>query len=171
MFYPGGMGIQFVKQYAQAGLKEKIPLYSAFTSDETTLPAQQEAALGDYEVGSWSPNLDIPESHAFADAFKKKYNYLPSYYGQQSFDAILLIDSAVRAVGGDLAKKQEMIAAMEKADFKSARGHFTYNVNHIPIENFYLLKIEKDAEGGYYRKVEGVVFPDHKDAYYEECKR
>ncbi len=170
VFYPGGMGIQFVKQYAQAGLRETIPLYSSFTSDETTLPAQQDAALGNFESGTWSPGLDIPASRAFADAFKAKYKYPPSFYAQQSYDAILLIDSAVRAVKGDLADKKGMIAEMAKADFKSARGPFTYNINHFPIENFYLFTIAKDADGNFYRKVDKVVFPDHKDAYYEECK-
>jgi branched-chain amino acid transport system substrate-binding protein len=170
VFYPGGMGIQFVKQYAQAGLRETVPLYSSFTSDETTLPAQQDAALGNYESGSWSPGIDVPAAQAFTDAFKKKYNYLPSYYAQQSYDAILLIDSAVRAVKGDLSDKKGMIAEMEKADFKSARGPFKYNINHIPIENFYLFKVAKDADGNYYRKQDSIVFSDHKDAYYEECK-
>jgi branched-chain amino acid transport system substrate-binding protein len=170
VFYPGGMGIQFVKQYAQAGLRDKIPLYSSFTSDETTLPAQQDAALGNFESGSWSPGVELPAAKAFSDAFKVKYKYLPSYYAQQSYDAILLIDSGVRAVKGDLADKKGIIAAMAKADFKSARGPFTYNVNHFPIENFYLFTVTKDANGNFYRKVDKTVFADHKDAYFQDCK-
>jgi|tagenome__1003787_1003787.scaffolds.fasta_scaffold20946566_2 branched-chain amino acid transport system substrate-binding protein len=169
-FLPGGMGIQFVKQYAQAGMREKIPLYSAFTVDETTLPAIGDAADGNYEVGFWSPDLDNPRNKEFVAAFRQKYNYLPSFYGAQSFDAITMIDHAVKAAKGDLANKQGMIAALEKADFPSVRGPFKYNKNHFPIENFYLLKIVKDADGNYARKIQKTVFADHADSYAGECK-
>jgi branched-chain amino acid transport system substrate-binding protein len=170
VFYPGGMGIQFVKQYAQSGLREQIPLYSAFTADETTLPAIGDAALGNYEVGFWSPDLKNPRNQEFVAAFRKKYNYIPSYYAAQSFDAINLIDSAVRAVKGNIADRPGMIAAMEKADFASVRGPFTYNTNHFPIENFYLLRIAKDQDGTLIRQIQSTVFTDHKDAYSSECK-
>ena len=169
-FLPGGMGIQFVKQYAQAGMREKIPLYSAFTVDETTLPAIGDAAEGNYEVGFWSPDLDNPRNKEFVTAFRQKYNYWPSYYAAQSFDAIAMIDRAVAAAKGDLADKKTMIAALEKADFPSVRGKFKYNTNHFPIENFYLLRIVKDPDGGYVRKTEKTVFADHADAYVGECK-
>ncbi len=169
VFYPGGMGIQFVKQYDQSGLREQIPLYSVFTADETTLPALGDAAAGNYESGFWSPDLQNPRNQEYVAAFRKKFNYIPSYYGAQSFDAIFLIDSAVKGVKGDLADKKGLIAAMEKADFASVRGPFKYNVNHIPIENFYLFKIVKDADGNYIRKIDSVVFSEHKDAYYQEC--
>jgi branched-chain amino acid transport system substrate-binding protein len=169
-FLPGGMGIQFVKQYAQAGMREKIPLYSAFTVDETTLPAIGDAAEGNYEVGFWSPDLDNPRNKEFVGAFRQKYNYWPSYYAAQSFDAIAMIDRAAAAVKGDLADKKGMIAALEKADFPSVRGKFKYNTNHFPIENFYLLRIVKDPDGGYVRKTEKTVFADHADAYVGECK-
>ena len=170
VFLPGGMGIQFVKQYAQAGLREKIPLYTAFTVDETTLPAIGDAADGNYEVGFWSPDLDNPRNKEFVDAFRKKYNYYPSFYAAQSFDAIAMIDHAVKAVKGDLANKDAIIAALAKADFPSVRGKFKYNHNHFPIENFYLLRIGKDAEGTFVRKIQKTVFADHADAYAGECK-
>jgi branched-chain amino acid transport system substrate-binding protein len=170
VFYPGGMGIQFIKQYAQSGLRDKIPLYSVFSADETTLPALGDAAAGNYEAGFWSPDLKNSRNQEYVAAFRKKYHYIPSYYGAQSFDAIFLIDSAVKAVKGDLSNKKGMIAAMEKADFPSVRGPFKYNTNHFPIENFYLFKIEKDADGAYIRKIHSVVFSEHKDAYAKECK-
>lgn len=169
IFLPGGMGIQFIKQYAQSGLRGQIPLYSAFTADETTLPALGDAAANNYEVSFWSPDLDNPRSKEFVAAFRKKYNYIPSYYAAQQFDAINMIDDAVKAVHGNLADKKGMIARMEKADFPSVRGKFTYNTNHFPIENFYLLKIERDSDGQYVRKIQKVIFADHKDAYYTEC--
>ncbi|MFZ0607565.1 MAG: ABC transporter substrate-binding protein [Xanthobacteraceae bacterium] len=169
IFLPGGMGIQFIKQYAQSGLRGQIPLYSAFTADETTLPALGDAAANNYEVSFWSPDLDNPRSKQFVAAFRKKYNYIPSYYAAQQFDAINMIDDAVKSVHGNLADKKDMIARMEKADFSSVRGKFTYNTNHFPIENFYLLKIEKDSDGQYVRKIQKTIFADHKDAYYTEC--
>ncbi len=164
IFLPGGMGIQFVKQYAQSGLREQIPLYSAFTVDETTLPAIGDAAAGNYEVSFWSPDLDNPRNKQFVAAFRAKYHYMPSYYAAQSFDAINMIDAAVKAVKGNLADKQGMIAAIDKADFPSVRGAFKYGPNHFPIENFYLLKIVKDADGEYVRKIQSTIFADHADA-------
>jgi branched-chain amino acid transport system substrate-binding protein len=169
IFLPGGMGIQFVKQFAQSGLREKIPLYSAFTVDEVTMPAIGDAADGNYEVGFWSPDLKNPRNQEFVAAFRKKYGYTPSYYAAQSFDALNMIDNAVRAVKGNLADKPGMIAALQKADFPSVRGPFKYNTNHFPIEDFYLLKVEKDASGQDVRKVQKVVFAEHADAYVGEC--
>ena len=170
VFLPGGMGIQFVKQYAQAGLRESIPLYSAFTVDETTLPAIGEAAAGNYEVGFWSPDLDTPRNREFVDAFRKKYGYYPSFYAAQSFDAITMIDHAVTAVKGDVSNRQGMIAALEKADFPSVRGEFKYNKNHFPIQDFYLLRIGQDNDGNYVRKIDRKVFDDHADSYAGECR-
>jgi branched-chain amino acid transport system substrate-binding protein len=169
VFLPGGMGIQFVKQYAQSGLRQQIPLYSVFTVDETTLPAIGDAAAGNYEAGFWNYDLDNPANKKFVSAFRKAYGYIPSYYAAQSYDAINLIDSAVKAVKGNLKDRKGMIAAMDKADFPSVRGPFKYNINHIPIDNFYLFKIVKDGDGNYVRKTEAVIFRDHKDAYYHEC--
>jgi branched-chain amino acid transport system substrate-binding protein len=169
IFLPGGMGIQFVKQFAQSGLREKIPLYSAFTVDEVTMPAIGDAADGNFEVGFWSPDLKNPRNQEFVAAFRKKYGYTPSYYAAQSFDAINMIDNAVRAVKGNLADRPGMIAALKKADFPSVRGPFKYNTNHFPIENFYLLKVEKDESGQEARKVQQVVFAEHADAYVGEC--
>src|SRR3954454_4202611 len=139
VFYPGGMGIQFVKQYVQAGLRDQIPLYSVFTVDETTLPALKDAAVGQYEARFWSPDLDVPASKKYVADFEKKFGYTPSYYGAQSYDSIMLIDSALRASKGNTKDNKALVAAMSKADFNSIRGKFTYNVNHHPIQDFYLL--------------------------------
>ncbi|MGH8687084.1 MAG: ABC transporter substrate-binding protein, partial [Burkholderiales bacterium] len=106
---------------------------------------------------------------AFVDEFEKKYGYLPSYYSEQSYDAIMLINSAVKAVKGNLDDKKGLIAAMEKADFTWTRPNFHFNTNHIPIQNFYLFRVDKNAKDQYYRKVEATIFTNHKDAYYGEC--
>ncbi len=169
VFFPGGMGIQFMKQYLQSGLRDQIPLYSVFTLTEETLPAIGAAAIGDYSAGSWSYDLDYPANKKFVSDFRKTYGYMPSFVAAQSYDAINLIDSAVRAVHGDLKNTKGMLAAMDKANFASVRGPFKYNINHFPIENFYLLKIEKTADGAYVPRTEGVIFHDHKDAFYKEC--
>ena len=105
----------------------------------------------------------------FVADFEKKFGYVPSTYSAQAFDAAQLIDSALKSVGGDVSKKEAIIAAMAKADFPSIRGPFKFNTNHFPIENFYLLKIEQDSDGQFVRKIQSTIFTDHKDAYYTEC--
>src|SRR5213075_2517835 len=170
VFYPGGMGIQFVKQYVQAGLRDQIPLYSVFTVDETTLPALREAAIGQYEARFWSPDLDVPASKRYVADFEKKYGYIPSYYGAQSYDAIMLIDSAVRATKGTLKNRAGVIAAMRKADFQSVRGPYKYNVNHMPIQDFYLLQAVQGGKDGAQMQIKRKVFDKHKDSYWQECK-
>ena len=169
VFYPGDMGIQFLKQYAQAGLRDQVPLYSVYTVDEISLPAVGEAALGNYETRYWSPDLKNEANARYVGDFKKKFGYTPSFYGAQSYDGILLIDSAIRAVKGDLSNKKGMTAAMRKADFKSTRGKFTYNVNHHPIQNFYLLRAVKASGGDVEMQIQKTVFENHKDAYSQEC--
>ena len=169
VFYPGDMGIQFLKQYAQAGLRGQIPLYSVYTVDEISLPAVGDAALGNYETRYWSPDLKNEANAKYVGDFRKKFGYTPTFYGTQSYDGIMLIDSAVRAVKGDLSNKKGMVAAMRKADFKSTRGPFTYNHNHHPIQNFYLLRSVKGPGGEIEMQIQKTVFENHKDAYYKEC--
>jgi branched-chain amino acid transport system substrate-binding protein len=170
VFYPGGMGIQFVKQYVQAGLRDSIPLYSVFTVDETTLPALKESAIGQYEARFWSPDLNVPASKRFVSDFRKKYGYTPSFYGAQSYDGIMLIDSAVRMNNGSLADTKAVVMAMRKANYDSIRGPFKWNVNQIPIEDFYLLRAEKGGPDGVEMRIQKKVFDDHKDSYYQDCK-
>ena len=170
VFYPGGMGIQFLKQYAQAGLRGQIPLYSVYTVDELSLPAVKEAALGQLETRYWSPDLKNPANAKFVGDYRKKYSgKTPSFYGAQSYDGIMLIDSAVKAVKGDLKNQKGMIAAMRKADYASTRGKYTYNVNHFPIQNFYLLKAIDAGGGNLEMQIQRTVFENHKDSYAQEC--
>src|SRR5208283_5845923 len=102
----------------------KITFLSAFTVDESTLPAQQDAALGMFAGANWAPNLDNPQTKAFVDAYLKEYNAVPATYAFQAYDAAMLIDSAVREVKGNLTDKDALRAALKKADFKSLRGAF-----------------------------------------------
>ena len=170
VFYPGGMGIQFVRQYVQAGLRERIPLYSVFTVDETTLPALKESAIGQWETKFWSPDLDVPASKRYVADFRKKYGYTPAFYGAQSYDGMMLIDSAVRLNKGSLADTKAVVAAMRKAEYDSIRGPFKWNVNQHPIQDFYLLRAEKGGPDGVQMKIQRKVFDDHKDSYYQDCK-
>jgi branched-chain amino acid transport system substrate-binding protein len=171
VFYPGGMGIQFVKQYVQAGLRDQIPLYSVFTVDETTLPALRESAIGQYEARFWSPDLDVPASKRYVADFEKKYGYIPSYYGAQSYDGIMLIDSAVRGTKGNLKDVKALVREMRKANYDSIRGRYKFNVNHIPIQDFYLLQaVKADNKDGVAMKIVQKAFENHKDAYYQQCK-
>jgi branched-chain amino acid transport system substrate-binding protein len=172
IFYPGGMGIQYIRQYVQAGLRDQIPLYSVFTVDETTLPALKDSAIGQFEARFWTAEVDNPVSKKYVADFRKKFGYTPSYYGAQSYDGILLIDSAVRAVKGNVKDTKGMVAAMRKANYKSIRGDFKFNNNHHPIQDFYLLKAVKDpkAPEGITMKIEKKIFEDHKDAYHQDCK-
>ncbi len=168
-FLPGGMGVNFVKQYRQAGLAEKIPFLSAFTVDESTLPAQQDAALGMYGGANWAPNLDNPQNKAFVDAYLKEYNAVPATYAFQAYDAAMLIDSAVRQVKGDVSNKDALRAALMKADFKSLRGSFKFNTNHYPIQDFYLVKVAKRADGKYETEIAKKVFTAYGDTYAKDC--
>jgi len=170
VFYPGGMGINFVKQYAQAGLKEEIPLYTtAFTLDQSVLEAMGDAALGLLNSSFWSPDLDNPVNKKFVADFKTAYNRLPSLFAAQGYDAALLIDSAVRQVGGDLKDKDKLRAAFRKADFKSVRGSFRFNNNHFPIQNFYIRQVVRDENNVLTNKLVGVAFESHPDAYHDQC--
>jgi len=169
-FLPGGMGIQFLKQYDQAGLRDQLPLYTVYTVDEISIPAVKDAALGIYETRYWSPDLKNPANEKFVSDYRKKYGKLPVFYGAQAYDSIMLIDSGVKAVKGNLKDTNGMVAAMEKADFKSLRGPFQYNVNHHPIQNFYLLKTVKTANGDIEMHIQKTIFEKHKDSYYQECK-
>jgi branched-chain amino acid transport system substrate-binding protein len=170
VFYPGGMGIQFLKQYSEAGLRGQYPLYSVYTVDEISIPAVKHAALGQYETRYWSPDLKNPANEKYVADFRKKYGKWPVFYGAQSYDGILLIDSAVKAVKGNLADKKGMIAAMRKADFPSTRGKFTYNTNHFPIQNYYLLKAVSGGAGqDPVMEIQKTVFQNHKDTFAKEC--
>src|SRR5438046_9328655 len=147
------MAIQCVKQYAQAGLREQIPVYSVYTIDEVTLPALKEAALGNWETRYWSPDLNNEANTKYVSDFRKKYGYTPSFYGAQSYDGIMLIDSAVRAVRGDLGNKKGMVAAMRKADFRSTRGKFSFNVSHTPLQDCFLLRAVQRAGADMARQI------------------
>ncbi|MEJ2378102.1 MAG: ABC transporter substrate-binding protein, partial [Pseudolabrys sp.] len=146
-FMPGGLGISLVKQFNQAGLKGKVPIISAFTADEATLPALKGAAEGIYGALTWAPNTDNPQNKKFVAQYLAAYKAVPASYAMQAYDAAMLINSAVKAVNGKVSDTKAVSAALKKADFKSLRGTFKFNVNGYPIQNFYLTKVAKRPDG------------------------
>ncbi len=167
-FLPGGLGVNFVKQWSQAGLTGKVPFLSAFTVDESTLPAQQDAAVGMFGGMTWAPNMDNPQTKTFVSAYEAAYKIVPGSYAQQAFDAALLIDSAVKAAGGT-ADKDKLRAAIRKADFTSLRGKFKFNTNGYPIQDFYLVKVAKRADGKFQTEIAQKVFEDYADPHAKDC--
>src|ERR1700719_525434 len=168
VFYPGAPGVQFLYQYVQAGLKSQIPLYTAFTIDETTLPRQGENAIGIPGAQEWVNDLPNDANKKFVADYKAKYKSRPSFYGAQSYDAAMLLNSAVTAVNGDLSKKDDIRKAMEKADFKSVRGNFKFGNNHIPIQNFYLQDVVKEGDE-YVLKIVATIVENYQDRFHDRC--
>jgi len=168
-FMPGGMGVNLVKQYRQAGLAS-VPFLSAFTVDESTLPAQQDAAVGFFGGANWAPNFDNPASKEFVAAYEAKYGKVPGTYAMQAYDAAMLIDSAVKAVGGKVENADGLRAAMAKADFTSLRGKFRLGNNHFPIQDFYLVKVAKRADGKFQTEIDTKVFSDYQDIHAKDCE-
>src|SRR6202046_1178548 len=125
-FYPGGAGVQFVTQYAQSGLKGQIPLYTAFTIDDLSLPRLKDLAIGVPGAQQWVSDLPNAANKKFVADYVAKYKIMPSFYGAQTYDAVALLDDAVTAVKGDFSNKEGMRKEMEKADFKSVRGNFRF---------------------------------------------
>ena len=170
VFYPGGLGVNFVRQYQQAGLLGKIPLLSTSTTDGSTLPAQREAALGVISGTFWGPDFPNAANREFVEAFEKKYNRIPSQYAAQSYDAALLLDSAIAKVKGNVADKNAFRAALKAADFKSVRGNFKFGPNHFPVQDMHVFEVARDAKGRVSLKTVATPLKDHGDAYASQCK-
>ena len=169
VFYPGAAGVQFLSQYAQAGLRDQIPLYTAFTIDETTLPLQKDVALGVPGAQEWVNDLPNPANQKFVADFRAKYGHGPSFYGAQAYDAANLINSAVVAVKGDLTQKDAIRDEMRKANYASVRGPYKYGNNHFPIQNFYLQETVKNADGTFGLKTVATILKDSQDLFHATC--
>ena len=161
--------MNFVKQYRQAGL-ETIPFLSAFTVDESTLPAQGADAL-DFLAGSnWAPDLDTPATAEFTKAFIAKYDRVPATFAMQAYDAAMLIDSALRITGGKLDDREALRAAMKQADFTSLRGDFRFGDNHFPIQDFYLTQVVQREDGRFATSIVQPIFEDYQDTFASSCQ-
>jgi len=169
-FMPGGLGINLLNTFIQAGLKGKLPIVSTFTADEATLPVLKDNAVDVYGVLTWAPNMDNPANKKFVSEYEAAYNAVPASYAMQAYDAAMLINSAVAAVKGNLADQNAVRAALKKAAFTSVRGPFKFNVNGYPIEDFYLTKVAKRPDGKYETQVVEKIFSNHADGYAKDCK-
>jgi len=173
VFYPGKAGGAFIKQYQQAGLQGKMDLYSVFTVDSIALPKLQKAGLsgvlGSKNTQQWSPDILNAANQRFVGDYLKKHGKYPSFYGAQSYDAIMLIKSAVEKVGGNLNDKNAVRAALKAADFDSVRGNYSYGNNHMPIQNFYLREVVEDSQGRWTTKIVSTVLTNHQDSYASQC--
>jgi branched-chain amino acid transport system substrate-binding protein len=171
VFYPGGMGVNFVKQFSQAGLMKKVPLLSAFTVDGTTLPSLREAAVGAISGAMWDVALKTPGNAEFVASFSKKYGRVPSHYAAVGYDTARLLDIAVRKVKGNTADSAAFAAAVKAAgaEFKSVRGPFRFNANNMPVQNYYAFQAVKEG-GNVTVKQLGTPLQAHQDAYVAQCK-
>lgn len=169
-FYPGGLGISFIKQYAQAGLSQEVPLFGpAFSLSQDILPAVGEAALGAFNGSQWSPDLDNELNKRFVADFKAKFGRLPSLYASQAYDTALILDAAVKASGDPSADKDVFRSALKAVSLPTTRGDFRFNTNHFPIQDYYVRQVVKLDDGTLTNQLVGKVFEDHADAYAAEC--
>jgi branched-chain amino acid transport system substrate-binding protein len=168
-FYPGGAGVQFLTQYAQAGMKKQFPLYTAFVIDALSLPRLKDLALDVPGAQHWVIDLPIEANQKFVAGFRAKYKHDPSFYAAQAYDAANFIDSAIASVKGELTKKDQMRAEMRRANYASVRGPYKYGNNHFPIQNFYLQEAVAAADGDYTLKTVATALTGHQDRYHDRC--
>lgn len=171
-FLPGGMGINFVKQFSSAGLTQGVALVApGFSADEDVIQAVGDPMIGIYNTAHWAHDLDIPENKAFVDAFRQEYGGRnPSVYAAQAYDVIMAMDAAVRQVQGKVDDRQAVLTALKQADYPSVRGRFEYAANQFPVQDYYLRVVERDASGRITNRLVETVFTDYRDSYVEQCK-
>lgn len=164
-FLPGGMGISFLKQYADSGID--LPVVGpAFSFDQGILQAVGDAALGVVNTSQWNKDLDNAANKAFVESFSAEYGRLPSLYASQGFDtANLLISAAAKADVGDA---DAFRAALKAADFDSTRGDFAFGNNNHPIQNIYVREVIKEGDV-YTNKIIGTALENHADVYAADC--
>ena len=171
IFLPGGMGINFIKQFVGAGLSKDITLFGpGFSGDEDVIKAVGDPMLGMFNTSQWGHDMDNAANKKFVAEFEKAYGRLPTLYAAQGYDAARLIEAAVRDSKGNLEDKAAVRKALEAAKFDSVRGAFKFNKNHFPIQDYYLRVITKDSQGRVTNRTLGTVFKGHADAYAASCK-
>ena len=169
-FYPGAPGIAFTRQWAQAGLQGKVPLFSNIgLSEPLVFQAQGKTAVGITVTGNYFASIDNPENRRFVQAFRAKYNRDPASFAALQYDAIMLLDAAVREVKGNIKDQDALRAALKKANFKSIRGPFRFNRNQMPIQNTYVGVVEARPDGSLYIKQTGTIAENLEDNFVGKC--
>ncbi|MCY1508801.1 urea ABC transporter, urea binding protein [compost metagenome] len=169
-FLPGGMGINFMKQFDQVGLSGKVQVLSVFTADEVALPAQKDAALGVLGGTHWTPNLDNQRNKAFVTSYENTYKAVPATYAANAYDTVFLIDAAVKATHGDTSDVTILRGALKDAQFASVRGKFKFNNNHYPVQDILISKVGKRGDGQYQTEFVKTVFADNADHFATACE-
>jgi len=171
VFLPGGMGVNFIKQFVAAGLSKDIQLIvPLWGSDQDIIRAVGEPMLGLFSVGHWSIDMDNAANRKFVAEFERAYGRLPTGYAASGYDTAMLIDSAVRRVKGKIEDKEALRAAIRAADFKSVRGDFRFGPNQFPVQNYYLQLVGKGGDGRLAHRTIGTVLQNRADAYAQDCK-
>lgn len=171
IFLPGGMGINFIKQFVAAGLgKDMMLLLPGFSADQDVIGPVGPAMAGLFNTAHWSPDLANAANQKFVAEFQKEYKRVPTLYAAQGYDAALLIAAAVRDVKGKLDDQDAVRKALRAAKFESVRGPFKFNKNQYPIQNYYVRTVGSDGKGGLINKsFNEPILKDHGDAYVQGC--
>ncbi len=170
VFLPGGMGINFIKQFVGAGLSKDIQLITpGFGSDQDVIRGVGDTMLGLFDTSHWALDMDNATNKKFVAEFEKEYKRLPAVFAAQSYDSALMIDAAVKSLKGKVEDKEALRKALKGAKFESTHGPFKLNTNQYPIQNYYLRVVGKDSQGRLVNKTLSTVFKDHGDAYVQEC--
>jgi branched-chain amino acid transport system substrate-binding protein len=167
-FVPGG-GVNFIRQYQQAGLLKKLPLLTVGMVDGTTLPTLKETALGIQATHFWAPDTDTPVSKQFVEAFEKRYGRIPSNFAAQGYDSALLLDAAIERVKGNVSDKDAFETALKQGVANSVRGTLKFSNNNFPINNWYAFEVAKDAKGRVSLKTIATPLTDYQDSYHDKC--
>lgn len=164
-FLPGGMGISFLKQYADSGLD--LPVVGpAFSFDQGILQAVGDAAMGVKNTSQWNKDIDNAANATFVEEFQKEYGRLPSLYAAQGYDtANLLLSAMARA---DISDADAFRAALKAAEFDSVRGDFSFAANNHPIQDIYVREVIKEGDV-FTNKIIGTALEDHSNAYVDDC--
>lgn len=169
-FYPGAPGIAFTRQWAQAGLQGKIPLFTNVAlSEPLVFQAQGKTALGIHVTGVYFAAIDNPENKRFVETFRKKFNRDPASYAAMAYDATMLLDAAVREVKGNIKNQEAFRAALKRANFKAVRGPFKFNHNQQPIQNTYAGIVDTRKDGSMYIRQTGVIQEMRPDNFASKC--
>jgi branched-chain amino acid transport system substrate-binding protein len=169
-FYPGAPGIAFTRQWAQAGLQGKIPLFTNVAlSEPLVFQAQGKTALGIHVTGVYFADIDNPQNKRFVETFRKKFNRDPASYAAMAYDATMLLDSAVREVKGNLKNQEAFRAALKKANFNAVRGPFKFNTNQQPIQNTYAGIVDTRKDGSMYIRYTNTIQEMRPDNFASKC--
>lgn len=146
--FAGDSAINFVKQYAQAGLHNKIPLYSpGFLTEGDVLAAEGSAADGIWTVLNYAIDLDNPANRSFVTAYQRKYNAVPNSSSVKGYDAGLILDQAITAAGPNPTRASINAAIGRLGSIDSPRGSWRFGTQHSPIQPWYLREVRIDGRG------------------------